>query len=309
MSAIEAAMGHERPTPILVAHAGGADGVNLAVRDFGGSGRDLLLLHGLASTSHIFDLVAPRLTRGFRVVAYDQRGHGESSKPSSKYGFAHMTADAVAVIRGQDLRRPIVLGHSWGANVVLELGVREPGLVSGLILLDGGFGTLRDGMDWKTAKQALAPPPIAGTSIDQFLALVRGSMPADLEFTPEVEAVARSLVRVDRGGRVRPRLSQANHMRILRAMWEQDSLGLLRRVCVPTLVVATRRDTMEESELMVIAAKEAAETKIRQIDGVVRFEWIEGIHDVTLQHPAAVADLIRRFTEGLSDAGLRNHDG
>ncbi len=309
MSAIEATMGHGRPTPILVAHAGGADGVKLAVRDFGGSGRDLLLLHGLASTSHIFDLVAPRLTRGFRVVAYDQRGHGESSKPSSKYGFAHTTADAIAVIRGLGLRRPIVLGHSWGANVVLELGVREPRLVSGLILLDGGFGTLRDGMDWKTAKQSLAPPPIAGTPVDQFLAMVRGFMPADMEFTPEVEAVARSLVRVDRGGRVRPRLSRANHMRILRAMWEQDSLGLLRRVRVPTLVVATRRDTMAESERLVIAAKEVSETKIRHIGAEVRFEWIDGIHDVPLQHPGAVADLIHRFVEGLPDAGLRSHDG
>jgi pimeloyl-ACP methyl ester carboxylesterase len=285
--------------PVLVADGAGADDVKLAVRDFGGAGRDLLLLHGLASTSHIFDLVASRLTDGFRVVAYDQRGHGESSKPSSKYGFTHMTADAVAVIRGLGLRRPIVLGHSWGANVVLELGVREPRLVSGLILLDGGFGTLRDGMDWKTAKESLAPPPIAGTPVDQFLAMVQGFMPADMEFTPELEAVARSLVRVDLGGRVRPRLSRANHMRILRAMWEQDSLGLLRRVRVPTLVVATRLDTMEESERTVIAAKEAAETKIRQIDGVVRFEWIEGIHDVPLQHPGAVADLVRHFTESL----------
>lgn len=286
------------PTTVAIAGGAGADHVKLAVRDFGGTGRDLLLLHGLASTSHIFDLVAPRLTRGFRVVAYDQRGHGESSKPSSKYGFAHMTADAVAVIRGLGLRRPIVLGHSWGANVVLELGDREPRLVSGLILLDGGFGTLRDGMDWRTAKQSLAPPPIAGTPVDQFLAMVRGFMPADMEFTPELEAVARSLVRVDQGGRVRPRLSRANHMRILRAMWEQDSLGLLRRVRVPTLVVATRLDTMEESE-PVIAAKRAAETKIRQIDGVVRFEWIEGIHDVPLQHPGAVADVVRDFTESL----------
>jgi pimeloyl-ACP methyl ester carboxylesterase len=285
--------------PFLVADGAGAAGVQLAVRDFGGTGRDVLLLHGLASTSHIFDLVAPRLTRGFRVVAYDQRGHGESSKPSSKYGFAHMTADAVAVIRGLGLRTPIVLGHSWGANVVLELGVREPGLVSGLILLDGGFGTLSDGMDWKTAKQSLAPPPIASTPVDQFLAMVRGFMPADMTFTPELEAVARSLVRVDRGGRVRPRLSRANHMRILRAMWEQDSLGLLRRVRVPTLVVATRPDTLEESERSVIAAKEAAETKIRQIDGGVRFEWIESIHDVPLQHPRAVANLIRNSRDSL----------
>jgi pimeloyl-ACP methyl ester carboxylesterase len=288
--------------PVLVAKGAGADGVKLAVRDFGGTGRDLLLLHGLASTSHIFDLVAPRLTSGFRVVAYDQRGHGESSKPSSKYRFAHMTADAVAVIRGLGLRRPIVLGHSWGANVVLELGVREPRLVSGLILLDGGFGTLRDGMDWKTAKQSLAPPPIAGTPVDQFLATVRGFMPADMEFTPELEAVARSLVRVDQRGRVRPRLSRANHMRILRAMWEQDSLGMLRRVRVPTLVVATRLDTVEESERTVIAAKEVAETEIRQIDGVVRFEWIEGIHDVPLQHPSAVADIVRDFTKSLAPA-------
>ncbi len=309
MSAIEATVVDGSPTPFLVASAAGKDGVKLAVRDFGGTGRDLLLLHGLASTSHIFDLVAPRLTRGFRVVAYDQRGHGESSKPSSKYGFAHMAADAVAVIRGLDLRRPIVLGHSWGANVVLELGVREPGLVSALILLDGGFGTLRDGMAWKTAKEALAPPPIAGTSVDEYLSMVRGFVSVDVEFTPELEAVARSLVRVDRDGRVRPRLSRANHMRILRAMWEQDSLGLLRRVRVPTLVVATRRDTTEESERMVIAAKEAAETKIRHIDGAVSFAWIEGIHDVPLQHPGAVADLIHRFVEGLPDAGLRSHDG
>jgi pimeloyl-ACP methyl ester carboxylesterase len=195
-----------------------------------------------------------------------------------------------------------VLGHSWGANVVLELGVREPRLVSGLILLDGGFGRLRDGMDWKTAKRALAPPPIAGTPVDQFLATVRGFMPADMEFTPELEAVARSLVRVDQGGRVRPRLSRANHMRILRAMWEQDSLGLLRRVRVPTLVVATRLDTVEESDRTVIAAKEAAETEIREIGGVVRFEWIEGIHDVPLQHPRAVADIVSSFTQSLAPA-------
>jgi len=101
--------------------------VKLAVRDFGGAGRDLLLLHGLASTSHIFDLVAPRLTRGFRVVAYDQRGHGESSKPSSKYAFAHMIADAVAVIRGLGLRRPIVLGHSWGGTSSSSWGSASPG--------------------------------------------------------------------------------------------------------------------------------------------------------------------------------------
>src|SRR5437588_7113534 len=206
--------------------------VKLAARDFGGEGRDLLLVHGLASSSHIFDLLAPLLVPGFHVVAYDQRGHGESSKPTSGYGFDHMAGDADAVIRELELDRPVVLGHSWGANVALELGVREPALVSGLVLLDGGFLSMRDRMDWKTTRDALAPPPIAGMRIDDYLSMMRSFMSEALEVTPGVEAVFRSLMRVDREGRIRPRLSRANHVRILHAMWLQDPVALLRRVAV-----------------------------------------------------------------------------
>ena len=61
----------------------GDGGVRLAVREWPGQGPSILLLHGLASSSHIWDLVAPRLAPRFRVVAYDQRGHGLSGKPSS----------------------------------------------------------------------------------------------------------------------------------------------------------------------------------------------------------------------------------
>jgi len=98
-------------------------GVKLAAREWGAGDRSLLLVHGLASTSHIFDLLVPHLAGEFRVVAYDQRGHGESSKPSSGYGFDQTAADAAAVIEQAGLDAPIVVGHSWGANVVLELAV------------------------------------------------------------------------------------------------------------------------------------------------------------------------------------------
>jgi len=271
------------------------DGVKLAVRDFGGSGRDLLLVHGLASTSHIFDLMAPMLTDDFRVVAYDQRGHGKSSKPSSGYGFEAVAGDGAAVIGELHLVRPVVLGHSWGANVALELATRHPGLVSGLVLLDGGFTAMRDRMDWKTTKETLAPPPMAGMRIEEYLSMVRGFMGAQLVVTPEVEEVFRSLMRVDGEGRIRPRLSRANHLRILHAMWEEDPPGLLREVRVPTLVVATRREEAEGPEAMFIASKQLGEQEVRKIGGPVRFRWIEGIHDVPLQRPDAVADLVRGF--------------
>jgi pimeloyl-ACP methyl ester carboxylesterase len=271
------------------------DGVKLAVRDDGGEGRDILMIHGLASSSHMFDLVAPLLLSEFHVVAYDQRGHGESSKPSSGYGFEHMSADAAAVIRELRMDRPVVLGHSWGANVALELGAREPDLASGLILLDGGFLSMRDRMDWKTTKEMLAPPPISGMHIDDYLSMLRGFMSTALEVTPEVEAVFRSLMRVDRDGRIRPRLSRSNHLRILRALWEQDPAELLRRVRVPVLILATRRSDASEEDAMFVAAKRVGEQQVHEIGGPIRFEWIEGIHDVPLQHPEEVARRIRDF--------------
>ena len=52
-----------------------------------------MLLHGLASTHRIWDLVAPLLAQDFSVVALDQRGHGESAKPDSGYDFGTVAAD------------------------------------------------------------------------------------------------------------------------------------------------------------------------------------------------------------------------
>src|SRR6266511_162530 len=140
----------------------GDRGVRLAVREWPSGGPSILLLHGLASSSHIWDLVAPRLAPRFRVVAYDQRGHGLSGKPSSGYGFDRLVADAAAVIRSLGLRRPVVVGHSWGANVALQLAWDRAELVSGDVLVDVGFLSMRDGMDWRTAPDDAGPTPAEG---------------------------------------------------------------------------------------------------------------------------------------------------
>jgi pimeloyl-ACP methyl ester carboxylesterase len=269
--------------------------VRLAVREWPGPGSSVLLVHGLASSSHIFDLLAPLLAASFRVVAYDQRGHGLSSKPGSGYGYASVAADALAVIEDLGLRVPLILGHSWGAGVALEVAVRYPGRVSGAVLVDGGFGSIRDRMDWATAREALAPPPLAGMRVEDFLTLLRQMVGTAMTVTPQIEAVALSLMRVDGRGLIRPRLSRRNHMRILRALWQQDALALLRSVTVPTLVLATRSAHPGPEEQDFVEMKREAARAIRGIDGPVRFEWIEGIHDVPLQRPAAVAARVRRF--------------
>lgn len=281
------------------------DGVRLAVREWGpGADRaegSVLLLHGLASTSHIFDLVAPRLARDLRVVAYDQRGHGESSKPPARYGFEHTATDAAAVIARCRLGRPVVVGHSWGANVALEVGVRYPRRVAGIVLLDGGFLSLRDRMTWAEARERLAPPELVGTPVEDFLGVVRGMFASDgVSWTPPIEAAILSLMRVDRRGRIRPRLSRRNHMRIARAMWQQDPPALLRRIRVPTLVLAATGRNPSPQEARHLEAKREAEPIVRAIGEPVSFEWIRGIHDVPLERPEAVARRIRGFVERTS---------
>ena len=115
------------------------DGLDFHCQDWGGVGRPIVLLHGLASTCHIWHLTAPILARNFSVIAMDQRGHGDSTKPDYGYDFASVARDAAGLIKAKDLRSPIVVGHSWGGDVALELAAAHPELVGGLCFVDGGM--------------------------------------------------------------------------------------------------------------------------------------------------------------------------
>jgi pimeloyl-ACP methyl ester carboxylesterase len=276
----------------------GDGGVRLSARMHDGpsaSAPGLLLLHGLASSQRIWDLMLPRLTRRFRVVTFDARGHGRSAKPASGYGFDTVIADALAVLRATRLRRALVVGHSWGASVALELAARHPRSVRGVVLVDGGLGALREAMDWATVKEVLAPPRLAGMPVEEFRGSIRTFLGDEVEITPQIEDIALSLMRVDRHGRIRPHLSRANHFRILRAIWLGHPDEALARLSVPTLAVLARGGGDADAE----GHKRGSAERARRSGAPIRVSWLEGIHDLPLQHPAALAGRIERFSEGL----------
>ena len=276
----------------------GEGGVRLVVRELpawspGSPG--LLLLHGLASSQHIWDLMLPRLVRWFRVVTYDARGHGRSAKPSRGYGFDTVVADALAVLESTGLRRPVIAGHSWGAMVTLELAARRPDAVSAAVLVDGGLVRMRDGFpSWSAAKEALAPPHLAGLPIEEFRAMIRTFSGEALEVTPDIEDIVLAVMRVGRDGRIRPNLSRANHLRILRAIWQQDPLPLHAALRVPTLAVMAHRSGDPDEDGWE-ARKRAAASRLREEGAPTKVVWVEGIHDVPLQHPEALARRLERF--------------
>ena len=282
-------------------------GVRLSAGTFGRRGPHLILIHGLASSQHIWDLTLPLLERDFRVTTYDQRGHGESSRPTSGYSFDEVTKDLAAVARAVGAKRPVLVGHSYGANVAIEYATRHARDVAGVMCVDGGMGSMSEVMTWKQASEVLAPPKLVGVHIDRVLEMVRARVgPA---WTHEHELIVRSLFFIDRDGHVKPCLARANHMKILRAMYGQKPKEILARIAVPTLMFCARpRARVMDEEKDFYEMKKASVARIRRANPDVNIEWITSIHDIPLDRPRDLAARIARFARSavVSRAGGGN---
>jgi proline iminopeptidase len=107
-----------------------------------GSGEPLLLLHGGPALSDYMDMVYPE-TQGWRTVRYQQRGLTPSAV-SGPFTVERHVDDAVAVLDALGLERVVVLGHSWGGFLALQLAASHPGRVAGLVIVDP-LGAVGDG--------------------------------------------------------------------------------------------------------------------------------------------------------------------
>lgn len=109
-------------------------GPTLSYREWGRpDGAVVLLLHGLSSSSESWRHVAPVLGEGFRVIAPDARGHGESEW-TSDYSFETMTDDVIELMDSLGILAAIVIGHSMGALTAYNLAASRPELVRLLVL-------------------------------------------------------------------------------------------------------------------------------------------------------------------------------
>ena len=99
----------------------------------------IVLLHGGHQSAHSWDLVSLHLARKYRVLALDQRGHGDSEWSRAwDYSNRTMALDAEAFIRAMGLDAPIVMAHSMGGRNALLLAKHAPGIVRGLVIVDVG---------------------------------------------------------------------------------------------------------------------------------------------------------------------------
>jgi pimeloyl-ACP methyl ester carboxylesterase len=115
-----------------------AGGVGIATYEWGSEeAPPLFLAHGGFDFARTFDLLAPRLAAGgWRVVAWDQRGHGDSDR-AALYSWDADVRDAIAVMAGVTSRPAPVVGHSKGGGLMMQLADCQPFRVSHLVNLDG----------------------------------------------------------------------------------------------------------------------------------------------------------------------------
>jgi pimeloyl-ACP methyl ester carboxylesterase len=111
-----------------------------------GKGRDLVLIHGIASNLGQWQLsILPALAKEFRVTMYDLRGHGYSDMPASGYTPDHMVGDFSGLLDYLGIERASIIGHSYGGVVALYYAVVHPERVDKLIIADTGVPALQPG--------------------------------------------------------------------------------------------------------------------------------------------------------------------
>jgi pimeloyl-ACP methyl ester carboxylesterase len=99
----------------------------------------IVLLHGGHQSAHSWDLVSLHLAQHYRVLALDQRGHGDSEWARDVvYSNNEMSLDAQAFIAAMGLRRPVLIGHSMGGRNAMLLTRRDPSLLGALVIVDVG---------------------------------------------------------------------------------------------------------------------------------------------------------------------------
>jgi 3-oxoadipate enol-lactonase len=111
-----------------------------------GAGPAVLLIAGQGMTSHAWWATTPILARSFRVITFDNRDTGQSSRVAWPYTVAQMAHDALAVLDAAGEQRAHVYGISLGSLVAQELALRYPERVQGLVLgasSAGGFAAYK----------------------------------------------------------------------------------------------------------------------------------------------------------------------
>jgi non-heme chloroperoxidase len=229
------------------------DGLRLRYAERGEpGGLPILFLHGWPDSWFSFSRVLPLLPRGYRALAPDQRGFGESDRPDCCYGIADLAADALAFLDAVGMARATVVGHSFGTFVARQLAAAYPERVAHLVLIGSAYSPVNRVMrEVQTSLQELPDPVPRGFAREFQSSTAHVPLPADF-----FERIVTESIKLP------ARLWRA----ALDGLLSFDDAGELSRIAAPNLLLWGERDalfSLEDQERLVKSIRGARLTIYR----------------------------------------------
>ena len=232
-----------------------------------------MLSNSLGTDMSMWDGLLPELSDRFRMLRYDQRGHGGSPAPAGPYSIADLGGDVVALLDRLGLERVSFCGLSLGGMTGMWLALNSPERVDrlGLLCTSAYLPPREDWLDRAARVRAGGMEPLVEASLERW-------------FTPEAGAET-----VERARRALRAVRPEGYAGCCEAIAGHDVRAQLERIRAPTLVIATVDDPSTPPE----HGREIAEG----IDGAELLVFEHGRHLVAAEHPDEVAhELVRHLT-------------
>jgi non-heme chloroperoxidase len=266
------------------------DGAELALWDLEGDGPDapvVVLPHCWGCSHEIWLPVTRRLrAQGFRVVLYDQRGHGASTRGTAPLAIETLAHDLTAVLDATDVRDAVLAGHSMGGMTIMSLATHRPDVLrerAKAVVLVSTAATSMGDRSARTAKvaSALVASPVVSRAMQSknghlFVRSAFGENPvrSHVDLTRDLFGGCHGTVRGD----------------FLLSISTMDLLEGVATMEVPTTVMVGTRDalTLPKKADQIVATVPGARLVTLQNRG----------HMLPLEDPDAVTDEIVRAVKG-----------
>jgi pimeloyl-ACP methyl ester carboxylesterase len=253
------------------------------VLDWGGEGRTpLLLLHGFTGHAHAWDTLAIALQPHFRVLALDQRGHGDSEwvRPPA-YDPVEYAYDLARFIAEYAPPRPFVVGHSMGGISALTFAAEYPGAARAIVAIDAAVTSSARRNHYLRRLKGL--PVINYPDLETALARFR-LMPKEGEIAP---ATLRTIAEKSLGHTSEGRWTMKFDRESFLGSDGIDVLAVIARIRDPLLLIRAEHSRIMTAEA---AARAVASNPRATLVTIARAH-----HHVILERPAAVARAIEEF--------------
>lgn len=249
--------------------------------DAEGSGAPILLLAGLGRASNAWYRTRPVLNQGYRTIAMDNRGAGQSDAPPGPYSIEQMAADASAVLKAASVNTAHVMGLSMGGMIAQEFALKYPSKVRSLILGCTKPGGPESVPTEKEAQRVLAT---RNSDPDEFGAAVR---PYIYHPSTSAERIEEDMVQ-----RREWYPSSEAYSAQLRAISAWDSYSRLSEITAPTLVIHGENDRLipaQNAKLLASRIRAAKLVIIPKASHIFTTDQTEAAHAAILEFLGAQA--------------------